>query len=126
MAPRIQANPNPLIPNQHEDSPDAAVQNLDISARALLAPTIPGPILNFNGIPYPGVACNCAPPDTNGAVGTTQYVQIVNEGYQVFDKTTGNSVLGPNSIESVWTGFGGACELGGLGDPVVLFDHLAN
>ena len=121
-----EANPNPLIPNNHQDSPDTAVQDKEISARALLAPTIMGTILNFNGIPYPGVGCNCAPPDTNGAVGTTQYVQIVNEGYQVFDKTTGNSVLGPNSIESVWTGFGGACELGGLGDPVVLFDHVAN
>src|SRR5437868_6081945 len=41
-----------------------------------------------------GVGCNCAPPDTNGAVGQTQYVQIVNEGYQVFDKATGSSVLG--------------------------------
>ena len=30
---------------------------------------MPSPILNFNGIPFPGVACNCAPPDTNGEVG---------------------------------------------------------
>ena len=37
---------------------------------------------------FPGVGCNCAPPDTNGAVGLAQYVQMVNEGYQVFDKTT--------------------------------------
>ena len=120
-----EANPNPLIPNQHQDSPDAAVQNPDISARALLAPTIPGPILNFKGIPYPGVGCNCAPPDTNGSVGSTQFVQIVNEGYQVFDKATGTSILGPNSIETVWTGFGGACELHGFGDPTVVFDKSA-
>ena len=51
---------------------------------------------------------------------------MVNEGYQVFDKTTGNSVLGPNSISSLWSGFGGACETGGLGDPVVLYDQLAD
>ena len=57
--------------------------------------------------------CNCAPPDTNGYVGQTQYVQIVNEGYQVFDKATGNSVLGPASINSVWAGFGGVCQTGG-------------
>jgi len=54
-----------------------------------LAPNTITPILNFAGIPFPGVICNCAPPDTNGEVGQTQYVQIVNEGYQVFDKTTG-------------------------------------
>ena len=78
-----------------------------------LAPSIPAPILNFDGIPFPGVSCNCAPPDTNGEVGATQYVQMVNEGYQVFDKATGDSVLGPNSISSVWSGFGGVCETGG-------------
>jgi len=120
-----EAAENPLIPNDHEDMPDTVVQDTQISALALLAPHIPAPILNFNGIPFPGVGCNCAPPDTNGSVGTTQYVQIVNEGYQVFDKATGNSVLGPNSIESLWSGFGGACETGGSGDPVVVFDKIA-
>ena len=51
---------------------------------------------------------------------------MVNEGYQVFDKATGNSVLGPNSIVSLWSGFGGACQTGGFGDPVVLYDQLAD
>ena len=87
---------------------------------------MPSPLLNFNGIAFPGVACNCAPPDTNGEVGATQYVQIVNEGYQVFNKTTGASVLGPVGISTIWTGFGGPCETAGDGDPVVLYDQLAN
>ncbi|TML52307.1 MAG: hypothetical protein E6G15_11105, partial [Actinobacteria bacterium] len=64
---------------------DTAVQ------RTMPRPNMPGPILNFEGIDFPGVVCNCAPPDTNGEVGLTQYVQIVNEGFQVFNKTTGNS-----------------------------------
>jgi len=46
----------------------------------LASPAMPGTSKNFDGIPYPGVVCNCAPPDTNGEVGATQYVQIVNEG----------------------------------------------
>jgi hypothetical protein len=87
---------------------------------------MPGTILNFDGIPFPGVACNCAPPDTNGAVGLTQYVQIVNEGYQVFDKGTGISTFGPVGISAIWSGFGGVCETAGHGDPVVLYDKLAN
>ena len=118
-----EANENPKIPYRHTDEADPVIQNRFVTN--FFGPNIPGPITNFNGIPYPGVGCNCAPPDTNGAVGTTQYVQIVNEGYQVFDKS-GNSLLGPNSISSIWTGFGGACEIGGAGDPVVLYDHLAN
>ena len=90
------------------------------------APKMPSPILNFPGIPFPGVSCNCAPPDTNGEVGLTQYVQIVNQGFQVFNKTTGASVFGPFDIATLWNGFGGVCEDDAWGDPVVLYDQLAN
>ena len=119
-----EAAENPKIPNSHVDSPDPVIEKG--SVLRLLAPSIPAPILNFDGIPFPGVGCSCAPPDPNGAVGLTQYVQMVNEGYQVFDKATGNSILGPNSIVSLWSGFGGACQTGGFGDPIVLYDQLAD
>src|SRR2546422_11152453 len=87
---------------------------------------MPSPLLNFDGVPFPGVACNCAPPDTNGEVGATQYVQIVNEGFQVFDKATGASLLGPSGITTLWNGFGGVCQSNGAGDPVVLYDQIGN
>ncbi len=59
------------------------------------------------------------PPDTNGAVGATQFVQIVNVTYAVYDKKTSALVLGPALIHTVWTGFGGPCEeAGDGGDPV--------
>ena len=120
-----EAAENPKISTGlHKDMPDLVVQKGTLLGQ--LAPSIPAPILNFAGIPFPGVGCNCAPPDTNGEVGATQYVQIVNEGYQVFDKATGASLLGPASIVSVWTGFGGVCQTAGNGDPVVLYDQIAN
>ena len=115
-----EANPNPKLKIRHQDAPDPTVQ------RNLPAPNMPSPILNFDGIPFPGVVCNCAPPDTNGEVGLTQYVQIVNEGFQVFNKNTGASVFGPVAISSLWSGFGGLCETNGFGDPVVVYDQLAN
>ena len=118
-----EANENPKLPSNHKDSPDGAVQGPDLSAPA---PNIPATTLNFDGIPFPGVGCNCAPPDTDGEVGLTQYVQIVNEGYQVFNKSTGASVLGPSGISTIWSGFGGVCQNNGSGDPVVLYDQLAN
>ena len=72
------------------------------------------------------------PPDTNGAVGATQFVQMVNVTIAVYDKSSGAIQLGPAAIHTVWTGFGGLCEFGGGtptyadgGDPVVLYDHLA-
>src|SRR5436853_3637018 len=121
--PEREANENPRISHSHRDVTDPVVQN---AATASVTANMPGTILNFDGIPFPGVACNCAPPDTNGAVGQIQYVQIVNEGYQVFDKGTGGSVLGPVGIATIWSGFGGLCETAGHGDPVVLYDKLAN
>ena len=65
------------------------------------------------------------PPDTNGAVGATQFVQIVNVTIAVYDKSTGAVVLGPELINTIWEGFGGPCEAGNGGDPVVLYDQLA-
>src|ERR1700736_3621713 len=120
-----EANENPKIPYRHADGADPVIQRMHTSsalATNMAAPSIAATLLNFDGIPFPGVGCSCAPPDTNGAVGKTQYVQIVNEGYQVFDKNTGASLLGPNSISSIWLGFGGGCETLGQGDPVGLYD----
>ena len=92
-----------------------------------LAPdAMPAPILNFDGVPFPGVACNCAPPDTDGEVGATQYLQMVNQAIQVFDKVTGASLLGPIDIQTIWSGFGGLCQTNGFGDPIVVYDQLAN
>src|SRR5712692_4723891 len=72
------------------------------------------------------------PPDTNGAVGATQFLQMVNVTIAVYDKSSGALQLGPAAIHTLWAGFGGLCEFGGGtptfadgGDPVVLYDHLA-
>ena len=102
-----EANENPKIKHVHRDAPDHKVQT-SIAAPFTL-PNMPTTDANFNGMAFPGVACNCAPPDTVGEAGATQYVQMVNEGFQVFDKTTGASLLGPSGISTIWGGFGGVC-----------------
>lgn len=67
-----------------------------------------------------------SPPDANGAVGETQFVQWVNNSIAVFSKTTGNPE-GPGAIlgKDLWKGFGGNCEERNDGDPVVQYDKLA-
>jgi N-acetylneuraminic acid mutarotase len=83
---------------------------------------IPPAFQNFESQPN---NCGCLPPDTNGDVGPNHYVQTVNVHYQVFDKS-GNSLLGPLPFNTIYTDFGGACEDQNDGDPIVLYDHLAD
>jgi PASTA domain-containing protein/List-Bact-rpt repeat protein len=115
----LETSPNPRAVSRHVDHVETVRQ-----ARRF-APNMPATRLSFDGIPY-GAVCTCAPPDTNGDVGLTQYVQTVNSGFAVYDKATGAPVLGPVSIETLWSGLGGVCEADGDGDPVVLYDQLAN
>jgi len=88
--------------------------------------------LNFDGVgngfvgPQGTFTVNSAPPDTNGAIGATQYVQWVNTSFAVFSKSTGSVVMGPVAGNTLWQGFGGQCEAQNDGDPVVQYDKAAN
>lgn len=66
------------------------------------------------------------PPDTNGAVGDKQFFLITNFAFNIYDKSTGNLEVGPLFIHNIWNGFGGQCGTEDGGDPIVLFDHIAN
>ena len=82
----------------------------------------PSPIASFDGIDSSNGA---SPPDPNGAVGPSAYVQAVNDAFAVYDKR-GHTLLSPQPISSLWSGFGGACENDGEGDPVALYDSFAD
>jgi len=73
-----------------------------------------------------GFVPNAAAPDTNGAVGATQYVQWANESFAVFNKSTGALQFGPAAGNTLWKGFGGGCEANNDGDPVAQYDKAAN
>jgi hypothetical protein len=66
------------------------------------------------------------PSDATGAVGTTQYFQWVNDSFAVFDKATGNALIGPLPGNTLWSNFGGPCEADNDGQPTVNFDKLSN
>jgi Bacterial Ig-like domain (group 3)/IPT/TIG domain len=112
-------NPNHNWSNQIQKDP--VLQTADNSPR-LQTPIFS---LEFDGAGFgDSFFCNCMPPDNDGAVGTTQYVQFINSEYRVFDKS-GNTVLGPLFGNAFWSGFGGECESENNGDPVVRFDAAA-
>ena len=79
----------------------------------------------FNG-PNGGFTPASSPSDATGAVGTTQYFQWVDDAFAVFDKTSGNVLLGPVAGNTIWNGFGGPCQTDNDGQPTVNFDKLAN
>lgn len=66
-----------------------------------------------------------APPDTDGDVGPSHFVQMVNLLTTIFDKN-GTIVSGPFPSNAFWSGMGGNCEPNNQGDPVVLYDDAAD
>jgi len=66
------------------------------------------------------------PPDTNGAIGDTQFVQWVNASFAVFDKSTGAPTYGPAAGNTLWSSLGGPCARNNSGDPIAQYDKLAN
>src|ERR1043166_803075 len=65
------------------------------------------------------------PPDVNGRVGATQYVQWNNTSFAVFNKTTGALEYGPAAGNTLFQSLGGVCATHNDGDPVVSYDILA-
>lgn len=82
---------------------------------------VPGLLLDFEGMGPMGAS----PPDTVGDVGPDHYIQMVNLAFTIYDRS-GNALAGPLDVNSLWTGFGGACENENAGDPIVLYDSLAD
>ncbi len=84
--------------------------------------------LNFDGLDAAQTVASggpFVPPDTNGAVGATQFVEWVNVTLQVFDKSTGASVMSPTPGNVFWKGFGGPCEARNDGDIIIQYDKAA-
>ncbi len=83
----------------------------------------PGEIIqNFEGI---NNLQYVLPPDTEGDVGKDHYIQMVNMSFAIFDKS-GNLVYGPASNLSVWQEAPGHWSDFSNGDPIVLYDEVAD
>lgn len=83
---------------------------------------MPDPLVSFNASHN---SEGVSPPDPDGDVGPNHYVVMVNLHYAVYSKT-GTLLAGPFLNNTLWAGFGGACETENAGDPVVLYDQFAD
>src|SRR6266516_87490 len=89
------------------------------------APNMPPPLLTFEG----GAAaqfCGCAPPDTDGDVGPSHYVEAINVAFNVYDKN-GTSLAGPITYNTLFAPLTGTpCSGQNDGDPFVFYDQIAD
>src|SRR5437763_12659 len=118
-------HPEPILPKPPTESggPEGPLQT--VAGPLISAPTPTG--VSFEGVGVGLGAFNPGsnPPDVNGRVGATQYVQWNNTSFAVFDKTTGALEYGPAAGNTLFQALGGACASHNDGDPVVSYDILA-
>ncbi len=81
-----------------------------------------GPVVNIDGV---GNVNGVYPPDTDGDVGPNHYFQMINLSFAIFDKE-GNNLYGPAANSTLWTGFPGPWAGHNDGDPIVLYDEMAD
>src|SRR3954453_13930343 len=118
-------HPEPIRPTPPSQSggPDGVAQT---SPGALLsAPTSTGTSFEGIGVGLGAFAPSSNPPDVNGRVGATQYVQWNNTSFAVFNKSTGALQYGPAAGNTLFQSLGGVCASHNDGDPVVSYDILA-
>ena len=100
---------------------DAAVQLSDVGTFSLNQ--LSAPIVN---VPGQGGA---NPNDTNGDVGPNDYVQMINSQFRIYDKQ-GNPRGPAAAINTLWTSVNpadtSACATQNAGDPIVLYDNMAD
>jgi hypothetical protein len=114
----------PIRPKPPTDSSAAGRSAQTLAGSPLSAPNPTGLIFEGVGTGIPGFSPNSNPPDTNGRVGATQYVQWNNTSFAVFSKN-GTLLFGPAAGNTLFQPLGGVCATHNDGDPVVSYDILS-
>ena len=115
--------PEPKSPNESPPASipgDPALQNPGPAAPA------PSPTTSWSGLDFANWGAGW-PPDPNGDVGPTYYVQTVNTSVGIFEKATGNRVAAftfNGLFGSAATGT--PCDNSNQGDPVALYDPIGD
>lgn len=92
--------------------------------RSVVDGQMPDPLITFAGLDFQNWGAGW-PPDTNGDVGPNHYIQTVNTSIGIFDKTTGNRLVGI-TYDDFFTGTGTICDNSNQGDVIALYDPIAD
>jgi hypothetical protein len=111
------------------DHPDVGFTGDGATQNVLPAAQVGSPIANFEGLSnqdnFNIFGGRVNPPDPVGDVGPNHYVEMVNLTFAVYSKT-GTRLLGPVDTGLLWQGFAIPDCTDPSGDPVVLYDQLAD
>jgi len=116
--------PEPIRPQPPTQSGGAETGIQSSIGATISAPTATGVSFEGVGVGIPGFVPSSNPPDTNGRVGATQYVQWNNTSFAVFSKS-GTLLYGPAAGNTLFQPLGGVCASHNDGDPVVAYDILS-
>ncbi len=103
-----------IVPQENNPTPPTVIQNLQTEMGSIVVQPLEQ---NFVGVSQN--ESNYLPPDPTGAVGPNHYVHSVNSLVKIFNKT-GQLLAGPISL-SAFLGISS-----NNGDPIVLYDQLAD
>jgi hypothetical protein len=109
----------PVGPKPPTDASKARGTGQTFAGSSLSAPIPTGVSWDGVGVGLAGFAPSSNPPDTNGRVGSKQYVQWNNTSFAVFNKSTGALLYGPAAGNTLFQPLGGTCAEHNDGDPVV-------
>ena len=108
---------------------EGAQHDRESSFANLLGTQMPATSLSFDGISsndnFAAYGFRVLPPDTNGDVGMEHYVQSVNSLTRIYDKS-GTPLTPPFKLSSIFAPLGTPCSTRNDGDPIVLYDTLAD
>ena len=122
--PRLQGPP----PTKFTTQPTAAL----FAPEQIVGPSapMPGTSQNFAGLSFndlcTGGQCGAGwPPDPNGDVGPSHYIEAVNNAIAIYGKS--GALLASFTEDNLWNGVGTTpCNGNSQGDPVVVYDWLAD
>jgi IPT/TIG domain len=115
------ARPAPKEPDDAPPGRTASDPALQGAGTTSSAPTSGG---NFAGLSHDPWGAGW-PPDPNGDVGPSYYVQVVNTSVGIFDKSTGAQAA-VMTFDDLIDGTGTPCDTANQGDPVALYDPIGD
>ncbi len=128
--PQVPSKPKTELTLQEPANTKQALSGQPASSFSLSLTAAPAVSRNFAGLSYndvcSGSTCGAGiPPDTNGDVGRSYYIQAVNSSFAIYSKA--GVLLASFTEDALWSNSGqNTCNGNSEGDPVVLYDSGAD